>query len=161
MDKALQNHLPGGSFQDVSPTHSGRMAAIRGRSNRSTEVKLRMALVRAQIRGWLLRPKGIRGSPDFLFPKGKVIVFVDGCFWHGCPKCAKLAKVRENRSYWATKIAVNKNRDRQTTRYLRAHGYLVLRLWEHDLLHDKACLAKISELLNDEPQEIAGVSSDD
>lgn len=69
---------------------------------------------------------------DIVFPVAKVVVFVDGCFWHSCPLHATLPK--SNRSYWAPKLAENKERDlRQSERLLNA-GWDVIRLWEHECL---------------------------
>ena len=87
MEKALRRKLPGGRFENVSPVRSRAMAAVRGKGNITTERRLRLALVRAGIRGWQLHPKGLSGRPDFLFPEAKLAVFADGCFWHGCRKC--------------------------------------------------------------------------
>ncbi|MEW6301828.1 MAG: hypothetical protein AB1705_00040 [Verrucomicrobiota bacterium] len=69
--------------------------------------------------------------PDFVFPKLRVAVFVDGCFWHGCPLHA--TKPRSNAAFWRKKLASNQARDRLVTRTLRRRGWRVLRIWEHDL----------------------------
>jgi DNA mismatch endonuclease (patch repair protein) len=108
------------------------MSAIRGKHARSTERALRMALIRAGIRGWQLHPSGIPGKPDIYFPKQKTAIFVDGCFWHGCPKCGHIPKTRSN--FWAAKIRGNQGRDRANTRRLRESEMAVLRIWEHSLI---------------------------
>jgi len=69
--------------------------------------------------------------PDFVFPKLRLAVFVDGCFWHGCPRHATQPK--GNAAFWRKKFARNIARDRLVTRTLRANGWRVLRLWEHEL----------------------------
>jgi len=69
--------------------------------------------------------------PDFVFPKSRTAVFVDGCFWHGCPKHG--TKPKGNASFWRKKFAVNKARDRRVNRALRRAGWQVLRVWEHEL----------------------------
>jgi DNA mismatch endonuclease (patch repair protein) len=71
------------------------------------------------------------GKPDFIFPKLKLAIFVDGCFWHGCPKHGTNPK--SNRPYWHRKLSRNKNRDRLVTQTLRQAGWRVLRIWEHEL----------------------------
>lgn len=71
------------------------------------------------------------GKPDFIFPKLKLAVFVDGCFWHGCPKHATWPKSRA--AFWAAKLTGNKARDRRVNRELRKRGWKVLRIWEHEL----------------------------
>src|SRR5438128_231311 len=98
MEAKLRATLPGGAFHDVPPTHSKRMAAIRGKGNRTTERRVRAMLVSLSIRGWKVNPKGIVGKPDFYFPDDRIALFVDGCFWHGCPRCCGLPRV--NRPYW-------------------------------------------------------------
>lgn len=70
-------------------------------------------------------------KPDFVFRHLRVALFVDGCFWHGCPKHATQPKT--NAAFWRDKIAANRARDRRVTRVLRALGWRVLRIWEHEL----------------------------
>lgn len=67
---------------------------------------------------------------DLVFRSAKVAVFVDGCFWHGCPEHGTTAK--SNPEYWGPKIARNKERDCDTDRRLHAAGWTVIRVWEHD-----------------------------
>ncbi len=67
---------------------------------------------------------------DIAFSGPKTAVFVDGCFWHGCPKHATVPKT--NRDYWLPKLAENKERDRRQTALLQAAGWEVIRVWEHD-----------------------------
>lgn len=107
------------------------MAAIRGKHNKSTELVLRMALVRSKISGWRLQAADLPGNPDLFFKSKRLAVFVDGCFWHGCPRCGHIPKTR--RLFWKTKIMRNRQRDRSTTRDLRKKGVAVLRIWEHEL----------------------------
>jgi DNA mismatch endonuclease (patch repair protein) len=106
------------------------MALIRGRRNASTEMVVVRLLRAAKIAGWR-RHHGIIGKPDFVFKKEKVAVFVDGCFWHGCPKHFKAPKSRVD--FWETKITGNIRRDRRVDAELRKLGWMVIRIWEHDL----------------------------
>ena len=69
--------------------------------------------------------------PDFVFPRQRLAVFVDGCFWHGCPKHANFPA--NNRAFWRKKLTGNKVRDRLVARTLRRRGWRVLRIWEHEL----------------------------
>lgn len=148
MEKALQKTLANGHFVGVSSMRSEAMRAVRSRNNRSTEIPLKMALVRAGLSGWQLHPRSAIGCPDFLFQAEGIALFVDGCFWHGCPRCGH--RPRANALYWATKIELNKKRDRRTTRALRARGYRVLRIWEHEVTCCiDLCLRKISDALHD------------
>ena len=142
MERALRKHLPGGAFTEVSATRSKAMAAVRGHGNKTTERRFRLALVRAGVRGWQVRPKGLRGSPDFVFPEARLAVFADGCFWHGCPECGHVP--RTNRPFWAAKIERNRERDKKTTEHLEAEGFHVLRIWEHELRDRlEACVATV------------------
>ena len=122
------------------------MSRIRGRGNKDTELVL-MRLMRAQgLKGWRrqvvikIRLAGskariagavFRVRPDFVFPKQRVAVFVDGCFWHGCRWHG--TRPQGNAAFWARKLAGNKARDRKVGQVLRRHGWQVLRIWEHEL----------------------------
>ena len=103
------------------------MSRIRSRGNRDTELRL-IALMRAHgITGWR-RNARVFGKPDFVFRVTKLAVFVDGCFWHGCPRHATMP--RNNRAFWKAKLTRNAQRDRAVSRALRAAGWCVLRVWE-------------------------------
>ena len=106
------------------------MSRIRGRGNKETELALAKLLRAACITGWR-RHTSLLGRPDFTFRKERVVVFVDGCFWHGCPKHSNMPA--SNRAFWTKKLTGNKERDRLVTRALRQRGWRVLRVWEHDL----------------------------
>lgn len=75
---------------------------------------------------------------DLVFIRAKVAVFVDGCYWHGCPEHGTTAKT--NAAYWTPKIQRNRERDAETNRLLRAAGWVVLRAWEHEDADDVAAL---------------------
>ena len=107
------------------------MAKVRSTGNRSTEGKVEDALKGARIRGWKKHPKGISGRPDFYFPNAKLAVFVDGCFWHACPRCGRLPS--SNTEYWTLKIDSNRRRDNRIRGQLRRQGFHVMRIWEHEL----------------------------
>ncbi|HEY6328678.1 MAG TPA: very short patch repair endonuclease [Blastocatellia bacterium] len=80
------------------------------------------------------------GKPDLLFPRVGLVVFVDGCFWHGCPRHFKAPK--SNAKYWTEKISYNKARDRRNDRRLRRLGYSVVHVWQHRIISDPARAAK-------------------
>lgn len=118
------------------------MSAVRGRGNRSTEWRLRARLISSGISGWRLHPRDIIGKPDFVFPKELLIVFIDGCFWHGCKKCRTIPATR--RAFWLKKIEGNRRRDAVVTRTLKKAGWTVLRFWEHEIKRrPQACLDDI------------------
>ena len=108
-----------------------QMSKVRSRGNRSTEVRMRMALVRSGIKGWELHPADVAGVPDFWFAKKAVAVFVDGCFWHGCKDCLRMPK--QNRAYWEAKIGRNVARGKEVNSALWKDGVKVIRIWEHDV----------------------------
>ncbi len=122
------------------------MSRIRGRGNKDTELAL-MKLFRASgITGWR-RHQPVFGKPDFIFRKVRVAVFVDGCFWHGCPKHCNIPA--NNRAFWKKKFAANKARDRRVNQTLRKSGWSVVRLWEHDLSkRSEACIRRIQAATN-------------
>lgn len=113
-------------------TRSRTMRAIKSRGNLSTEKRLRAKLVAAGCRGWKMHDINLPGTPDFVFVKERVAIFVDGCFWHGCSTCYR--RPHSSRKYWDKKLRMNIARDKRTRRQLRKHGWSVLRVWEHSLL---------------------------
>jgi DNA mismatch endonuclease (patch repair protein) len=144
MERHLRSKLANGTFAGVSTTRSHIMGAIKSKSNASTEVALRLALVRAGIAGWRLHARDVPGRPDFYFDGARVAVFVDGCFWHGCAKCGHIPKTRSE--FWRAKFLRNKARDRKTNRLLRASGVEVVRVWEHSLKGPAALTKAVKEV---------------
>jgi DNA mismatch endonuclease (patch repair protein) len=106
------------------------MSRIRGKGNLTTEMKMADLFRRHRITGWR-RHVNLPGRPDFVFPRAKIAVFVDGCFWHGCPRCFRAPAA--NSEFWSAKIEANKRRDRRVARGLRARGWSVVRIRECSL----------------------------
>lgn len=106
------------------------MSKVRSRGNRSTEMAVESALLDLDLGGWVKHPKGIPGCPDFYFLRSKLAVFVDGCFWHVCPKCTRNMP-QSRRQFWATKLDENRRRDRRVRWQLRRQGIRTMRIWEH------------------------------
>lgn len=107
---------------------SKNMSRIRG-SDTGPEVRLRRALWQEGLR-YRLKSK-LPGKPDLVFPSSRVTVFVDGCFWHGCPEHA--VKPETNTGFWVEKIDKNKARDVEVTEQLESAGWTVIRVWEHEV----------------------------
>ena len=107
------------------------MVSNRSRDTRP-EVEVRAAVHRRGLRYRVAtRPlPELRRTADLVFRPAKVAVFIDGCFWHGCPE--HYADPKTNTDYWSEKIARNMRRDLDTNRRLRAAGWVVLRYWEHE-----------------------------
>ena len=101
------------------------MASIRGRDTR-LELRVKPLL---KALGFAYQPRGIYGRPDFANRKEKVAIFVDGCFWHGCPE--HYIKPKSNRGYWLPKIRKNVKRDNTVDKHLKTQGWRVVRVWEH------------------------------
>jgi DNA mismatch endonuclease (patch repair protein) len=115
------------------------MAAIRGKGNASTELRMILLLREFGIVGWRRHVK-ILGRPDFVFPSKKVALFVDGTFWHGHPTLCRVPS--NNREFWKGKIDGNRARDRRVNKELRSKGWTVIRVWEHDLSARPKIVAK-------------------
>lgn len=123
------------------------MSSVRSKGNRSTEWRFRSALMRRGIRGWKIHVRSIPGSPDFVFPERNLVIFIDGCFWHGCPKC-KRPLPETNRAYWEGKVKSNMARARWITRELRRKGFKVVRFWEHELRSGESLEKLLSKMLH-------------
>jgi DNA mismatch endonuclease (patch repair protein) len=108
------------------------MSSVRNK-NTDLEIKLRRALWKAGLR-YRVNSK-LPGKPDIVFPKKKLAIFIDGCFWHGCPIHG--TKPKTNAEFWKTKIKLNIERDLRITSQLTDMGWLVIRVWGHEV---KECL---------------------
>lgn len=142
MKKELKKLSP----KSTSTKRSNVMKAIRLKGNLSTEVKLRLGLVRAGLRNWVMHPQYVPGKPDFYFVKERVAIFVDGCFWHGCPFCGHIPKT--NSDFWITKISLNKIRDKKINLALKRLDVVVLRFWEHSMINTHCIVKSVINALN-------------
>ena len=107
------------------------MRAVKGKGT-AIERQLWAMLAGMGLRGWRKNPKDMTGNPDAAFTTEQVAIFVDGCFWHGCPWCNR--KLPEtNREYWVGKIGRNVERDGQNTQELTDEGWFVIRIWGHTI----------------------------
>lgn len=107
------------------------MARNQGK-NTKPEVSLRKACFALGLR-YVVHPK-LFGRPDFAFPRSRVAVFVDGCFWHACPLHYQAPATRAD--FWRAKIDRNRSRDTEVTARLSRDGWTVLRVWEHEVRSD-------------------------
>lgn len=125
---------------------SRSMRSNRGK-NTSPELILRSALYRSGARGYRLHAKDVPGRPDILFPRSRLAVFVNGCFWHRCPKCdLPLPKTHSN--FWAKKFELNVGRDRRKSTALESTGWRVLTIWECEIKKDLgSCVKRIKKAL--------------
>lgn len=127
-------------------SRSALMSRIRSAGNATTERRLMKLMRQAGITGWR-RHYGLPGKPDFVFPSNRVVVFVDGCFWHG-HNCPRNLRPRCHSVFWQKKILRNKQRDSTVSRKLRQLGWHVLRVWECKLgKHSNSYIRRIERSL--------------
>lgn len=116
-------------------TRSRVMSHNKSRGTRTTEWTFRSLLMRSGIKGWVIgHDSGLPGRPDVIFPRRRLAIFLDGCFWHGCRRCRSIPTT--NGEFWTAKIEGNRKRDRRTVRALRTMGWRAIRIWEHELKTD-------------------------
>jgi DNA mismatch endonuclease, patch repair protein len=109
------------------------MGQIRGRGNRDTELRMITLLRGSKVTGWRRNSK-LFGKPDFIFPKQRLALFVDGCFWHRHPNCKFSYTPKSRPEFWLPKFARNVTRDQLVTRTLRSKSWRVVRIWECELV---------------------------
>lgn len=138
------------------------MSRIRSRGNVDTEMAFIKLLRQQGIKGWRRhlklpleaqrtghsegrssRQRSVK--PDFVFRAERVAIFIDGCFWHSCPRHATQPK--NNETFWAVKLAANRARDRYVTSALRRRGWYVVRIWEHQVKDDVNAASRLKTLL--------------
>lgn len=106
------------------------MKAVKSKNTKTTELKMLQVFKDLHIIGWR-RTYPMKGKPDFVFPKKRVVVFVDGCFWHG-HDCRNVTP-KENSDFWDKKRNYNRAHDEEVTKTLIAKGWNVIRIWECEL----------------------------
>ena len=124
--------MDGAKLQAKSRAVSDRMRRVR-QQDTTAEMQVRSLLHRLGLR-YRVHVRPLTSSsvrPDIVFTKARVAVFIDGCFWHACPKHASWPKT--NAEWWERKILANVERDRRHDAELRSAGWRVLRIWEHEL----------------------------
>jgi len=124
---------------------SFNMSMVKSR-NTTPELFLRNVLVAQGFRGSKFYSK-LSGKPDIVFLKRKVAIFIDGCFWHKCPRC--FVEPATNRRFWKKKIDSNVIRDKIVNATLKKSGWKVLRVWEHELKNKKIIKRKILDKIKD------------
>ena len=129
------------------------MSRIRPNGNKETELALIALFRKCGFAGWRRR-QPLFGKPDFVFRKNRIALFVDGCFWHGCPEHG--TKPKTNAEFWAKKIQQNKDRDCAVNSALSAAGWKVVRVWEHELKkkNSASLIARLTKHLSTPCSEI-------
>ncbi len=119
------------------------MSAVKSKET-LLEKKMRRALSKHGLR-YRKNVKYLTGKPDVAFIGKKIVVFIDSCFWHGCKKHFRMPKTNIN--YWKTKIEKNKKRDKEVNKIYKKNGWVVLRVWEHDLQNPDKIAANIIKMI--------------
>lgn len=115
-------------------------------TNTEPELKLRRLLYSHGCRGYRVHYK-LTGKPDIVFVSKKVAIFIDGCFWHKCPKCFVMPQTRKK--FWKKKIEGNMVRDKEVNYRLKENKWKVIRFWEHEVRKNpEKCAKKIIRFLN-------------
>lgn len=130
------------TFVNTDPQRRKMMKAVRTHDT-APELQLRLALRERGLTGYRCAPKTILGKPDIAFTRWKVAIFVDGCFWHGCPQC--YVRPVNNREAWDEKLEGNRSRDTRVTETLSEAGWVVLRFWEHEVRRELDAVADAVE----------------
>ncbi|QDW40476.1 DNA mismatch endonuclease Vsr [Bradyrhizobium sp. KBS0727] len=128
------------------------MSRVKGRGNRLTELRLLDLLSEHGFVGWR-RNAAVFGRPDFVFFKTRVAIFVDGCFWHGCPTHGAIPST--NVDFWTAKLDRNKRRDRLVVRELKKRGWIPVRIWQHELRRPELVLRRLDRVLERSPRRSA------
>ncbi len=97
------------------------------------------------LKSYVRSPANVVGKPDFVFRRRRLALFLDSCFWHGCPRHLRMPK--SNLNYWRQKIANNRQRDVRQRRALKKQGWQVMRIWEHELKNPQRVLTKLTRIL--------------
>jgi DNA mismatch endonuclease, patch repair protein len=126
-------------------TNAATRRAMQGnrRADTAPEIALRRRLHAAGLRfrkDHRVEVEGARARADIVFPRRRVAVFVDGCYWHGCPDHCRMPA--RNADYWQAKIGRNRERDERVTAALSASGWRVVRVWEHEPVEAAVALVR-------------------
>ena len=128
-------------------SRSKLMSRIKSNNNTTTELKMIGYLRKYKLKGWRRNAK-LSGKPDFIWRKDKVVLFVDGCFWHG-HNCDRNLTPKTNSDFWEKKIRNNRKRDDTVNKILIEKGWKVVRIWECQLRKSpNACLNIVVAALN-------------
>lgn len=123
------------------------MQAVKGKGTR-LEKRLWAMLAGLGIKGWKKNANYVVGKPDVAFLNQRVAIFIDGCFWHGCPHCKRKLPAT-NREYWERKIKRNIELATAHEEQLQREGWVVLRIWEHEMANIASVRLKILQVLGD------------
>lgn len=125
-------YLRDGRAPEPSSEITSRVMSANKGKNTKPEIVLRKALWATGLKGYRLHRKDLPGRPDIAFVKNKLAIFINGCYWHRCPKC-KLSLPKTHTAFWKDKFKRNVKRDVAKRKLLKTNGWKVLTLWECDV----------------------------
>lgn len=128
------------------------MRAVKGKGTK-LEMRLWAMLAGMGLRGWRKNVSDIAGKPDVVFSDRRVVMFIDGCFWHGCPICNRKLP-QTNREYWERKISRNIELATLHNDQLQREGWTVVRIWEHEMTDKAIIRARIRHALETKEQQL-------
>jgi len=135
-------------MDNLTPAQRTKCMSHIKRKDTKAEIVFRKAIWNKGMKGYRI-DVNLPGRPDLFFPRYKLAIFIDGCFWHKCPEC--FVKPKSNQEYWLPKIERNIERDRDNEIELRKLGIDIIRFWEHDV---KKNLGQIIEEFIEKYEEI-------
>lgn len=124
------------------------MQAVKGKGTK-LEKRLWAMLAGMRLKGWKKNADTITGKPDVVFISQRVALFIDGCFWHGCPYCRRKLP-QTNREYWERKIKRNVELAQLHNEQLQRDGWAVVRIWEHEMVDTAIVRARIRHALENQ-----------
>lgn len=147
------------SDQPVTPERSANMAKVRGK-NTKPEMAVRRAAHALGLR-FRLHRRDLAGTPDLVFPKRKIALFVHGCFWHRHEGCSKSSMPKTRAAFWQAKFDRNMARDGRAAEVLQATGWTVATVWECETRDRAALIRQLCSIFDLEPAKVADTGSDD
>jgi len=126
------------------------MRAVKGKGTK-LEKRLWAMLAGMRLSGWKKNVATVTGKPDVVFTNQQVAIFIDGCFWHGCPYCRRTLP-KTNHKYWERKIKRNVELARLHEQQLQQDGWRVVRIWEHEMVDMAIIRTRILDALKDKEQ---------
>ena len=132
--KIKKNHAETKESYSTSASRSFNMSRIRGKNTRA-EVLLRKALWKENIR-FRIHSDLVKGKPDVFIKKYRLVIFVDGGFWHGYKWESNRSRIKSNSDFWIAKIERNMQRDKEINESLSDQGFTVMRFWDHEIIKE-------------------------
>jgi DNA mismatch endonuclease (patch repair protein) len=154
ISKDIETSMPDYVRDKRSPSPSSEAASRNMRANKAKdtnpEILVRRELRAIGVRNYRIHMKGIPGRPDIAFPSKRLAIFINGCFWHRCPRC-NLPIPKSNAGFWKEKFERNVDRDLSKKTQLEKEGWRVLTIWECEVKEDiSGIIVTISRLLRED-----------